>query len=438
MLIVLGGGESGIGTALLAKKQGLNVFVSDKGDIAEKQALKDNNIPFEEGGHSIDILVKATEVVKSPGIAPDTPVIQLCHTRNIPILSEIAWASRYYTGTIIGVTGTNGKSTTTNLIHHLLTEAGLDAAKGGNLGESFARMLTKGHPDIAVLEMSSFQLEDIGDMRPHISLWLNLTPDHLDRYDFDVKKYAAAKWRITENQTDNDWFIYDGSDSHIRALVESEPRPVQKIGINPDAYGPGWLEIAKGQRWTLDNPMLVGRHNAFNASCAAKAAMLMGVDAATIQKGLSSFVNDPHRMEPVAVIDGVSYINDSKATNVDAVLYALEGVKSPVVWIAGGTDKGNNYEQLMPLVKEKVAALICLGVDNERLKEAFGGVVEVLNETRSMAEAIRMAKDQADEGSTVLLSPACASFDLFKNYMDRGDQFREEVRKMGSVGAGGG
>lgn len=430
MLVILGGGESGIGAALLARKNGIPVFVSDSGNIAGKNELIAQDIPFEEGGHDIDILLRATEVIKSPGIPPHAPVMQMVRTKGIPVMSEIEWSSRFFKGTVIGITGTNGKSTTTNLTWHLLNEGGLNVAKGGNLGESFARLLLGEHPDVVVLELSSFQLEDIRDFHPYISVWLNLTPDHLDRYDYSLQNYAEAKFRITENQTADDWFVYDGSSQIIQDCLERHPREVGHVPIQPGQWGMGWASPIEGVKFRLTNPMLMGRHNAFNACCSTWVALKMGVNEAKVQEGLDSFVNDPHRMEPVGEIDGVRYVNDSKATNVDAVQFALEGIPGPIIWIAGGTDKGNDYSPLLGLARDKVAALICLGVDNKPLKEAFSGVIPKIEETRSVDEAVKWAKQLASPGTTVLLSPACASFDLFKNYKDRGDRFRNAVKQL--------
>jgi len=430
MLVVLGGGESGIGAALLARKHGVPVFVSDSGAIGGKEELIANDIPFEEGGHDIDILLRASEIVKSPGIPPQASVMQMLRTNGIRVMSEIEWASRYFEGVVVGITGTNGKSTTTNLVCHLLRQGRLDADKGGNLGDSFARMLLDVPPAIAVLELSSFQLEDIHDFRPHISVWLNLTPDHLDRYDYSIMKYAEAKYRITENQTAEDWFVYDGMSEIIDDCIRRMPRAVRRVPIEPGQWGMGWTSPKEGVKFTLSNPMLLGRHNAFNACCATWVALQLGVTEEEVQQGLDSFVNDPHRLEPVAEIQGVRFINDSKATNVDAVQFALEGVSAPIIWIAGGTDKGNDYASLVPLVRDKVAGLICLGVDNTPLRKAFDGVVSRIAETRSVEDAVRQAQAWAGKGTTVLLSPACASFDLFKNYKDRGDRFKSAVRQL--------
>lgn len=430
MLVILGGGESGIGSALLAKQQGIPVFLSDSGVIEEKEVLRQNDIPFEEGGHDIEVLLRASEVVKSPGIPPQAPVMQMLRTKGIPVMSEIEWASRFFNGTIVAVTGTNGKSTTTNLIFHLLKTAGRNVVKGGNLGESFARILTSSKPDIAVLELSSFQLEDILSFRPHISIWLNLTPDHLDRYEYSIEKYARAKYRITAFQTDEDWFVYDGSSELIRNCIEQEPREVNKVPVLPQQWGMGWIKPVEDVRFVLHNPMLLGRHNAFNACCAVWTAMKMGVTEEEVREALDSFVNDPHRLEPVAEIEGVKYINDSKATNVDAVQFALEGVKSPIVWIAGGTDKGNDYSAIDRLVEDKVTALIILADDSEALSTHFDGKVPLIKATKSVKEAVKWAAELAEPGSTVLLSPACASFDLFKNYKDRGDRFKDAVRQL--------
>lgn len=430
MVVILGGGESGIGAALLAHQKGVPVFVSDSGEIKEKHQLVEHDIPFEEGGHDIDKLLKASEIVISPGVPPDAPALQMARANRIRIISEIEWACRFFEGTIIAVTGTNGKSTTTNLIWHLLDAGGFNAIKGGNLGESFSRILTRTSPDVAVLEISSFQLENIEDFKPYISVWLNLTSDHLDRYQYSIHKYAETKYRITLNQDENDWFVYDGASQIIEDCIESDPRPVHHHPILPGQWGMGWATPTEDVRFTLRNPMLKGRHNAFNACCATWVALKMGVSEITIVEALDTFVNDPHRLEPVGDHNGVHFINDSKATNVEAVQFALEGISPPIIWIAGGTDKGNDYSSLVKVVGDKVQGLVCLGVDNTALKDSFGEVVPRLKETRSMEEAVEIAAGWAVPGATVLLSPACASFDLFTNYKDRGEQFKAAVRKL--------
>lgn len=440
-VVVLGAGESGVGAALLAKQQGYEIFVSDRGPIKEqyKKELIENDIPYEEGQHSEKKIFEATEVIKSPGIPDKVELIQKIKARGIPVISEIEFASKHTQATTVAITGSNGKTTTTNLIYHLLKTSGLDVAVGGNVGYSFARLLTEDEHAIYVLELSSFQLDGIKDFRPHISILLNITPDHLDRYEYKMENYIASKFRITMNQQAEDHFIYNSADENINGVLEAKRSKAKLLPVGfsdgsdiPIVIGNRNQRIIKvdQKQYDLSQSNLKGKHNYFNATCAIKAAHLLGATQEAIQIGLNTFVNDPHRLESVATIDGVEYINDSKATNVDAVYYALDAMTKPVVWIVGGTDKGNDYGPVMHLVEERVKAIICLGIDNQKLLETFSPMVKIIEETKSADEAVRRAKIYAEAGDVVLLSPACASFDLFKNYMDRGEQFKTAVNNI--------
>ncbi|HKK77270.1 MAG TPA: UDP-N-acetylmuramoyl-L-alanine--D-glutamate ligase [Saprospiraceae bacterium] len=431
-IVVLGAGESGVGAALLAKKLGYGAFVSDYGKIqaAYQAELKDKGIPYEEGQHDEERITKATEVVKSPGIPDSIPLIQQLKEKGIPVISEIEFAARHTQSKIVGITGTNGKTTTTRLTYHLLKEAGLDVGIGGNVGYSFARNVAEREFEWQVLELSSFQLDGIVDFRPNIAMLLNISPDHLDRYDYKMENYIAAKFRIAMNQTAADVLLYNEEDQNISAKLKELDLTVSLKAINSKYFVEGHLMMGD-LNFNLLNTALLGRHNAMNAQFAIRVALELGIKAEQIQAGLESFKNDPHRMELVASIDGVRYINDSKATNVDAAYYALEAVSKPVIWIAGGQDKGNDYRQLQVLAREKVQQLICLGVDNRPLKEAFGNLLPTkIIETQDIKQALAFAKKAAQPGSTVLLSPACASFDLFNNYIDRGNQFKAAVNNI--------
>jgi len=428
LVVILGGGESGVGAALLAKQKEKEVFVSDFGEIKMeyKNELINAQIDFEESGHDFEKLEKAILVVKSPGIPEKAKVIQFLRERNIPIVSEIEYGSKYYAGTVIGITGSNGKTTTTGLVHHILKCGGKDVQIGGNYGISFCRLLSEGSPAIVVLEISSFQLDDIEDFKSDIAILLNITPDHLDRYDYKFENYIEAKFKIVANQKEGDVLIYNGEDEEIRKRVAHKIKNQKTKEILSDDYKNGITSKDGSQKIELT---LKGQHNLFNARCAVEAARELEISEEEIAQALGSFKNAPHRLETVAIIDGIEFINDSKATNVDASYYALSAMDKVVVWIAGGTDKGNDYSVLFPLVKQKVIALICLGVDNEKLIKSFDGKVDILMETQHIAKAVRWAKNLSVSGEAVLLTPACASFDLFKNYMDRGDQFREAVLK---------
>lgn len=431
-LVVLGAGESGVGAAILARKLKFEVFVSDYGKIKDhfKAELEENGIPYEEDQHDKERIFQADEVVKSPGIPDRVPLILELKEKGISVISEIEFAYRYTQAKIIGITGTNGKTTTTRLTYHLLKEAGLDVAIGGNVGLSFARNVADREYDWQVLELSSFQLDGIETFRPNMALLLNISPDHLDRYEYKMENYIASKFRIAMNQTAADVLLYNEEDRHISQKISELNLSVPLKAINSKYFVEGHLYLGD-LNFNLRNTTLLGRHNAMNAQFAIQVALELGLEPAQIQAALERFQNDPHRMEWVAEIDGVRYVNDSKATNVDAAYYALEAMRKPVIWLAGGQDKGNDYELLKSLVEEKIVQLICIGVDNQKLKATFGASLgEAIFETQDILEAVAFAKKIAKPGTTVLLSPACASFDLFKNYIDRGDQFKAAVRNL--------
>ncbi|MEO1713406.1 MAG: UDP-N-acetylmuramoyl-L-alanine--D-glutamate ligase [Bacteroidota bacterium] len=429
-VIVLGAGESGIGAALLAKQKGWSVFVSDRGTIAPayQKELEEAAIPYEMGTHTIEKFFEADVIVKSPGIPDTVPLIQTLKERGLPVISEVEWAFRFLQrGKVIAITGSNGKTTTTNLTEHVLKTAGLHAVKAGNVGISFARALTQFSPDYWVLELSSFQLDGIVELRPHIAVLLNVSADHLDRYEYQIELYARSKWRIQMNQQPKDWFFFNAGDAWTQELRNQDPDRQQQVGIqqeeNPNSP---ILDTPLGSLDLTGTP-LVGAHNRFNTRVVAGIAKVLGVDLAAMQEAVQSFRNDPHRMEFVRTLREVSYINDSKATNVDSVFFALSAVPAPIIWVAGGIDKGNEYEKIRPLVQDKVKALICLGADNEKLIDTFGSSVDAVSEAKTAAQAVATAVQLAEPGDTVLLSPACSSFDLFTNYKERGDLFREAV-----------
>lgn len=433
---ILGGGESGTGAALLAKQRGWTVFLSDRGSLqAEHRAeLLSAGVEFEEGTHSEARILETEVIVKSPGIPGNIPLLQNAREAGLEIVSEIEFASWFCTKPIVAITGTNGKTTTTSLLGHLLLASGRACALGGNLGTSFASLLLNDDQyDAYVLEVSSFQLDDIKNFRPHIALLLNITPDHLDRYEHSMGAYSASKFRIGMNQLENDYFLYCTNDFWTKEGMKNFEGKANRVGIDaPSTLAPS-INLGAGAL-DLRNTVLRGRHNLLNASFATKAAQVLGLSLNEIQSGLNSFVNAPHRLESVAEQEGVLYINDSKATNVEAVFYALEAMERPVVWIAGGTDKGNVYDSLISLVSCQVKALVCLGLDNSKLRSAFDPILELnVTEAGSMAEAVNKARSFAASGDVVLLSPACASFDLFKNYEDRGNQFKDAVRSKNEV-----
>ena len=442
-LIVLGGGESGVGAAYLASQNGISVFLSDKNliELKYKEILIDNGIEFEEGSHSIDKVLKASEIVKSPGIPNDSVLINDIIKKNIPIISEIEFASRFTNAKIIGVTGSNGKTTTVSLIYHILKTSGLNVGIGGNIGNSLAFLIAKNKFDYIVLELSSFQLEGINKFKPSIAVITNLSPDHLERYDYSFEKYVDAKFNIVNNQTSSDYLIYNSQDTTIDNELKSRKISSSKI---PFSLVKGRLsnqtyieknslksEINKNQFMiSLENLSLKGKHNVQNSMAAATVAHLLKITNQDIKESLSNFHSINHRMENVLTIQKVKYINDSKATNVNAVYYALDSMKNSTVWIVGGVDKGNDYNELLPLVREKVKAIICLGLDNKKIIETFSSISDLILETTSMSEAVNFAYKIAKPNDAVLLSPACSSFDLFEDYEDRGNQFKECVRKL--------
>ncbi len=427
-IVVLGAGESGVGAALLAKKCGFEVFVSDKSPIKEnfQKELDDAHIPYESGQHTEGVVLDADEIVKSPGIPDKVELIQAAHKKGIPVMSEIEFAYQNRGKDepyIIAITGSNGKTTTTSLTYHLLKTAGKDVAVGGNIGKSFARLLAEEllH-DYYVLELSSFQLDGIIHFRPNIAILLNITPDHLDRYDYKMANYVASKFRIAMNQTEDDIFIFNKDDVEMQKFMDKNVIGANEWGISTKFDSP----ILRG-RFDMSKSALKGSHNYFNASCAIAAAICVLAPDDKIQQGLETFINAPHRLEPVATLKGVEYINDSKATNVDSVFWALSSMTKPTILIVGGTDKGNDYKQIESLVKQKVKAIVAMGVDNSKILSYFKPFIKTIEEAKSAQEAVEKASKLAKDGDCVLLSPACASFDLFKNYEDRGEQFKKAV-----------
>ena len=441
-VVVLGGAESGVGAAVLAKVKGFDVFLSDKGQIKEEyaQTLRKWDIPFEEGQHTEEKILNADEVVKSPGIPGTIPMVRKIRENGIRIVSEIEFASRYDSAKKICITGSNGKTTTTSLIYYLLKNAGLNVGLGGNIGKSYAYQVATEHFDYYVLEISSFQLDDIYDFRPDIAIITNITPDHLDRYDHKMENYVAAKFNITRNLTQDDCFIFDSDDAitigHLNSIVlrcKMLPFSQQKEVPQGAFLRDGKMVLRYEKEETdifLQELALGGKHNIYNSMAAALAAKAAGIGNEVIRHSLKTFQPIEHRLEPVVSIKDVLYINDSKATNVDSAWYALECQNRPVVWIVGGTDKGNDYSVLDELVKEKVKAIVCLGKDNSKIHAAFEKLVPVIADTQSADEAVKKASELAVSGDVVLLSPCCASFDLFKNYEDRGEQFKAAVRKL--------
>ncbi len=428
-VVIIGGGESGVGAAILAQKLGFEVLVSDFGAMLEpfKKELTDNNIPFEEKGHSFEKMASYDIAVKSPGVPDHAPVLQILKQNDIKIISEIEFGFLYYSGKILAVTGSNGKTTTSGLLYHVLKIAGKSVALGGNYGRSFARIIAEDAPDMMVLEISSFQLDDIDTFKPFVSILLNITPDHLDRYDYKMANYVNSKFRITLNQSQSDYFIYNGDDVEVSNKMMSFTGKPTQIVISKDKYMNGIVSKETGRNFEIS---IKGNHNLFNAACVVEACRLLNLSESQISSGLSSFVNLPHRLEPCGLINGVEFINDSKATNVDSVYYALDAMTKPVIWIAGGTDKGNDYTVLFPLIKDRVKILICLGLDNEKLKDSFKPHITAIYETTKVSEAVETGLKLGVPGDVVLLSPACASFDLFKNYLDRGDQFKKCVEML--------
>lgn len=441
-LVILGAGESGVGTALLGKQKGYEVFVSDKQKIKEnyKQVLIHNEIHWEEEKHTEALILNADVVMKSPGIPEKAPIVKQLFEKGVSVISEIEFASQFTDATIVGITGSNGKTTTATLTHHILKKGGLNVTLAGNIGKSFAAQVAEGKHDVYVLELSSFQLDGIINFRPHIAVLTNITEDHLDRYEYDFEKYINSKFRIVMNQNENDFFIYDGDDAVIvnrlnKTDIKSHKLPFSiKKNLEEGASIKNEKIRITTNKTTIEMPVksleLQGNHNLKNAMAASTVAKLLSIRKETIRESLQNFHSVEHRLETVLKIENITYINDSKATNVNATFYALESMTSPTVWIVGGVDKGNNYEELLPLVNEKVKAIVCLGLDNEKIIQAFGNIVPLMTETESMKDAVEVATRIAERGDTVLLSPACASFDLFENYEDRGRQFKNAVRNL--------
>ena len=441
-VVVLGGAESGVGAAVLAKVKGFDVFLSDKGKIEQKYVdeLKKWEIPFEEGHHTESLILNADEVVKSPGIPGTVPLVRKLREQGTHIVSEIEFASRYDSAKKICITGSNGKTTTTSLIYYLLQNAGLNVGLGGNIGKSYAYQVATEHFDYYVLEISSFQLDDVYDFKPDIAIITNITPDHLDRYDHKMENYVAAKFNITKNLTRDDCFIFDSDDDitigHLdNIILRCKMLPFsQKKELEQGAFLRDDKIVLRYEEEETDLYLqelaLGGKHNIYNSMAAALAAKASGIDNEVIRNSLATFQPIEHRLEPVLSIKDVLYINDSKATNIDSAWYALECQKRPVVWIVGGTDKGNDYSILNDLVREKVKAIVCMGVDNAKIHAAFGPMGKPMSDAGSAEEAVKQAAAFAEPGDVVLLSPCCASFDLFKNYEDRGAQFKAAVRAL--------
>lgn len=441
-IVILGGGESGIGTAILGKKEGFEVFVSDYGKIKKKykQVLLHHEINWEEEAHSETKILSAGIVMKSPGIPENTPVVLKLKKKGIRIVSEIEFAATYTSATLIGITGSNGKTTVATMIHKILKDAGNNVALAGNIGKSFAELVATKDINQFVLELSSFQLDGTYNFAPHIAILTNLSPDHLDRYGNDYEKYIASKFKIVMNQTSDDYFIYDADDLMINKWISNTTIKSQLIPFSLKK------ELKKGA-YIKNNELIIttnnntftmsitklgqqGQHNIKNAMAASTASTLLNIRKATIRRSLENFQGVEHRLENVLKINNVRYINDSKGTNVNATFYALDSMEASTVWIVGGVDKGNDYSELFALVNEKVKAIICLGVDNEKIIKAFGNVVDIMVETHSMEDAVKVAYRLSKKGDNVLLSPACASFDLFENYEDRGRQFKNAVRNL--------
>lgn len=441
-IVILGAGESGTGSAVLALKQGFDVFVSDQGQIKDnyKKILESHKIRWEEGNHSEKEILTAIEVIKSPGIKEDAPIVVKIREKGISVISEIEFAGRYAKGIKICVTGSNGKTTVTNLIYHILNKAGKNAAMTGNVGNSFAMAVAEGNYDYYLIELSSFQLEGMFKFKAEVAVLMNITPDHLDRYGYKLQNYIDSKFRITQNQTKSDFLIYWADDPIIKAELSKKNYGMTLLPFsdttmeNMTAYIKNKELIIDYQHktnlMTIHELALKGRHNTYNSMAAAIAGKVLNIRKDVIRESLADFQGVEHRLEPVIKVSGISFINDSKATNVNSTWYALECMETDVIWIVGGIDKGNDYSELFPVVKQKVRAVVCLGKDNKKIIEAFQDKVPTIVETTSMDEAVRSSYYLAKKGETVLLSPACASFDLFNNYEDRGRQFKAAVRNL--------
>ncbi len=442
LLVILGAGESGLGAAILGLKQGFQVFVSDAGVITEKYKaeLKQRNIDFEEGIHSESKILNAVEIVKSPGIPDNSSIVRKCKEAGISLISEIEFASRYNTAKTIAITGSNGKTTTTLLTHYLLTKAGIKAGLAGNIGKSYARQVAETDCEWFVLELSSFQLDGMFNFKADIAVLLNITPDHLDRYEYKMKNYVDSKFRIIQNQTQNDFFIFCADDEETKNEIPNRKIASTKLPFSIKTEQSTGAYLAADQiiintsnstfTMSIAELALQGKHNIYNSMASGIIAKVLEIRNDTIRESLGDFKNIEHRLEHVAKIQGIEFINDSKATNVNSVWFAMETMHAPVIWIAGGVDKGNDYSMLKALVKEKVKAIVCLGKDSRKIHDAFSDDVEVIVNTFSMAEATEIAYHLGKKGDVVLLSPACASFDLFKNYEDRGQQFKEAVKEL--------
>lgn len=441
-LVILGGGESGVGTAILGKKEGYDVFVSDFGRIKDKykDVLNQYEIKWEDEQHTEDLILNADVVMKSPGIPEKAPLVKKLLGKGISVISEIEFAYPFTKAKTIGITGSNGKTTTTMLTYHLLKEGGLNVGLGGNIGKSFAWQVAEENYDCYVLELSSFQLDGIINYKPDIAILTNISPDHLDRYEYKYENYIASKFRITMNQTEDDFFIYDADDEAISGWLQNNKTKAQLIPFSllKTFENGAFIKndimdiIINNEEFEMKTAdiSLEGKHNMKNAMAATSVAQLMKIRKQTIRESLSNFQGVEHRLEKVLKIQNVQYINDSKATNVNATFFALDSMTVPTVWIVGGVDKGNDYSELMPLVREKVKAIICLGLDNKKIIDAFSDVVDMMVEVDNMRDAVNTAKHLTEKGDAVLLSPACASFDLFQNYEDRGNQFKVAVQNL--------
>jgi UDP-N-acetylmuramoylalanine--D-glutamate ligase len=441
-IVILGAGESGAGSAVLAKKHDYEVFVSDKGQIKEKykEILDKNNIKWEEENHNESIILSADEIIKSPGIPESAPIIKLIREKGIHVISEIEFAGRYAEGTKICITGSNGKTTVTNLINHILVKAGKKVAMTGNVGNSFAMAVAEGPYDYYVIELSSFQLDGMYDFKADIAILLNITPDHLDRYEYKLQNYVDSKFRVTQNQAKGEFLIYWDGDPIIKSELSKKKFGMTLLPFS-DEKKEGMTAYIDNDELIIDYPnktnlmtihefALKGRHNTYNSMAAAIAGKILNIRKEVIRESLADFQGVEHRLEPVITVCGIDFINDSKATNVNSTWYALECMENSIIWIVGGVDKGNDYSELFEIVKKKVKAIVCLGKDNKKIIEAFKDKIDTIVETSSMEEAVRSSYYLAKKGETVLLSPACASFDLFKNYEDRGRQFKQAVRNL--------
>ena len=442
-IVIIGGGESGVGAAYLANKKGYEVFLSDYKKIEEKyrNILLKNEIDFEEGGHSLEKFYKANEIIKSPGISEESELILKIKSKKIPIVSEIEFAFRFTSSIIISVTGSNGKTTTSSLIYHILKKSGLNVGLAGNIGNSFSFLIAENEFDYVVLELSSFQLDNINHFNSFISVLTNISPDHLERYDYNFENYVDSKFKIVSNHTKENYFVFNSDDKKINSELKTRKIKSTKISFSTTDNESLNKACIKNQAINIninnnnlmipiENLSLQGNHNIQNSMAAATVAKILNISDNNIRESLGNFKSIEHRLEHVLTIQKVKYVNDSKATNVNAVYYALDSMKSSTVWIVGGVDKGNNYEELLPLVREKVKAIICIGIDNSKIIQSFSPFVEKIVECSKMSDAVKNAYRMADPKDTVLLSPACSSFDLYKNYEDRGTQFKNAVRKL--------